>query len=355
MDFCGKLTFEGAEAGTPVESIVLTGGSITKDNDTLLIAAKVLPENASVKELKWSVAPAEGSKGRATINSKGVLTAILDGVVVVTASSTDGSFIDAAPVNVTISGQVATIPELSYIKNGNFDVFNAETLAPGAPWSGGSTVVDGVLNINNTNPDLANPWNWTVGQDVFIPATMKDEPFVFKVKLWAAEPRIFDVDFELIGDNYERFGDTPDPKSGDGKTQWRFDLTTEPTMYTIQITNFTRMDTRTQKFNLFAGMATPTVYVDSVSLVSKADMALIPTAISQAKAMESIKVYPNPASSRLYVDLSVANSTVAIYNSVGVKMEEVVVNGTRHQFDVSRYTKGMYFVKANNAVVKFVK
>jgi hypothetical protein len=126
-------------------------------------------------------------------------------------------------------------------------------------------------------------------------------------------------------------------------------------MYTIQITNFTRMDTRVQKFNLFAGMATPTVYVDSVSLVSVADMALIPTAISQERAMESFKVYPNPAVSKLYVDLKVANSRVAIYNSVGVKMEEVIVNGTRHEFDVSRYTKGLYFVKANNAVVKFVK
>jgi hypothetical protein len=354
MDYCGKITFEGAQPGVTVESVTLTGGSITADNQTLEIKAVVLPADASDKTLKWSIAPAPGSKGRATIDSKGVVTPILDGVVVVNASSTDGSFIDAAPVNVTISGQVPTVSELSFIKNGNFDVFTAGTLAPGAPWSGGSTVVDGVLQISNPTAG-ANPWDWTVGQDVQIPASMKDEPFVFKAKLWADAERIFDVDFELIGGNYERFGDTPDPKSGDGKTQWRFNLTTVPTMYTLEITNFTRMDTRTQKFNLFAGMATPTVYVDSVSLVSKADMALIPTAISQEMAMESFKVYPNPAVSKLYVDLKVANSTVAIYNSVGVKMEEVIVNGTRHEFDVNRYTKGLYFVKANNAVVKFVK
>jgi hypothetical protein len=355
MDFCGKITFDGAEAGVLVESITLTGGSITKDNQTLQIAAKVMPEDASVKDLVWSVAPAEGSLGRATIDSKGVVTPILNGVVVVNASSSDGSFIDAKSVNVTISGQVPTVSELSYIKNGNFDVFDAATKAPGAPWTGGSTVVDGVLNITNTNPQGVNPWDWTVGQDIKIPASMKNEPFVFKAKLWMAAADTFDVDFELIGDNYERFGDTPDPRSGDGKTQWRFVLTTVPTMYTLQITNFSRMDTRTQKFNLFAGLSGSTVYVDSVSLVSVADMALIPTAISQERAMESFKVYPNPAVSRLYVDLSVANSTVAIYNSVGIKMEEVVVNGTRHEFDVSRYTKGLYFVKANNAVVKFVK
>ena len=355
MDECGKITFEGAEAGTLVESVVITGGSITKDNETLQIAAVVLPEDAADKTLKWSIEPAPGSKARATIDSKGVVTPILDGVMVVNASSSDGSFIDAKPVNVTISGQVPTAFELSYIKNGDFDVFDATTKAPGAPWTGGSTVVDGVLNINNTNPQGVNPWDWTVGQDIKIPESLKNDPFVFKAKLWMATADTFDVDFELIGDNYERFGDTPDPRSGDGKTQWRFLLTTVPTMYTLQITNFSRMDTRVQKFNLFAGLSGSTVYVDSVTLVSVADMALIPTAISQERAMESFKVYPNPAVSKLYVDLSVPNSTVAIYNSVGIKMEEAVVNGTRHEFDVSRYTKGLYFVKANNAVVKFIK
>lgn len=354
MDHSGKITFADAQPGVAVESVTLTGGSITADNQTLQIQAVVLPADATEKSLIWSIAPAEGSKGRATIDSKGVVTPILDGVMVVSASSSDGSFIDAAPVNVTISGQVPTVSELSFIKNGYFDMFNETTLAPGAPWSGGSTVVDGVLQISNPTAG-ANPWDWTVGQDVKIPASMKDEPFVFKAKLWADAERIFDVDFELIGGNYERFGDTPDTKSGDGKTQWRFNLTTVPTMYTIEITNFTRMDERVQKFNLFAGMATPIVYVDSVSLVSVADMKLISTAISQERAMESFKVYPNPAVSKLYVDLKVANSTVAIYNSVGVKMEEAIVNGTRHEFDVSRYTKGLYFVKANNAVVKFVK
>jgi hypothetical protein len=353
MDESGIITLEGAEAGIPVESVAITGGSITSDNQTLQIEAVVLPQDAEVKDLKWTIAPAEGSMGRATISSKGVVTPILDGVMVVTASSTDGTFIDSEPVEVTISGQVPTVSELSYLKNGNFDVFDATTLAPGAPWSGGSTVVDGVLNINNPTAG-ANPWDWTVGQEVQIPASLKEEPFIFKARLWAAAERIFDVDFELISGDYNRFGDTPDPKSGDGKTQWRFNLTTEPTMYTIQITNFTRMDTRVQKFNLFAGMATPTVYVDSVSLVSVADMALIPTAIAQ-NSVQSFKVYPNPAVSVLNVDLSTTNTTVAIYNSVGIKMDETIVTGTHHMFDVSRYTKGLYFVKANNAVVKFVK
>jgi len=357
MDECGKITFEGAEAGTLVESVELTGGSITSDNQTLQIMAVVLPEDAADKTLKWTVVTKEGTMGRATISSTGVVTPIVDGVVVVNASSSDGSFIDAEPVEVTISGQVPTKEELSYIKNGNFDVYDAATGAPGAPWSGGSTVVDGVLNINNTNPQGVNPWDWTVGQNINIPESLKNEPFVLSLKLWMAEADTFDVDIENIGGNYVRFGNTSDPKSADGNSQWRWaPLSTEPTMYDIAIENFADMDAANpaQKFNLFAGLSGSTVFVDSVSLVSVADLALIPTAIAQNN-MASFKVYPNPAVNKLNVELSTANSTVAIYNSVGVKMEETVVSGTRHTFDVSRYTRGLYFVKANNSVVKFIK
>jgi hypothetical protein len=85
------------------------------------------------------------------------------------------------------------------------------------------------------------------------------------------------------------------------------------------------------------------------------DLEIISTATSQVKAMETFKVYPNPATSKLNVELSAINAKVEIYNSVGVKMDEAVVLGNRHIFDVSRYTKGLYFVKANGAVVKFIK
>ena len=78
------------------------------------------------------------------------------------------------------------------------------------------------------------------------------------------------------------------------------------------------------------------------------------TGIAQNK-VESFKVYPNPAVSVLNVSLTTPNAVVAIYNNIGVKMEEIRVNGTHHVFDVSRYSKGLYFVKANDTVVKFVK
>ncbi|HPE74734.1 MAG TPA: sugar-binding protein [Draconibacterium sp.] len=356
MDQCGIITLEGAQVIYVEEINISVDGAITEDNQQLQVNVEVLPADATNKSLKWKVRkadPNDMTPVRATISPSGLITPVINEELIIYAS--DGTdFIDSEEITVSITGQSVTKSEVSYIKNGNFDVVT-ETGAPGAPWSGGSTVVDGVLNITNTNGQGVNPWDWTVGQNINIPASVKDEPFVLQLKMWISEPDTFDIDIELIGDDYLRFGNTPDPHSADGRSQWRFELTTEPTMYTLEITDFSGMDTRAQKFNLFAGLTNATVSIDSISLVSVADLALVSTGISQKKALESFKVYPNPATSKLNVELSAINSRVEIYNSVGVKMDEAVVFGNRHSFDVSAYAKGLYFVKANGVVVKFIK
>ena len=355
MDDAGLITLEGAEVVYVTDITISADGDITEDNQTVKINAVVEPEDATDKTVKWVIQPE--STARATINADGVVTPIADGTLVVIGWSSD-DFIESNPVTINISGQITTRFEVSYIKNGDFNVFNPETLAPGAPWTGGSTVVDGVLNITNTNdPDTTgiDPWDWTVGQNVKIPEELKNDPFILQLKMWISEPDTFDVDLELIGDDYLRFGNTPDPRSGDGRSQWRFELTTEPTMYTIDITDFSGMDTRAQKFNLFAGLTNNTVYIDSVTLVSKADLENVVTSAKPVMSLETLLVYPNPANDKLHVNLTSANSRVIIYNSVGMIMEEAEVVGNHHIFDVSRYTPGMYFVKANNSVAKFLK
>lgn len=258
-----------------IDEINITGGAITTDNEKLQIFTEIIPEDAT-QGLIWSIKRTDGIAARASISNTGLITPVLNEEIIVQSLSADG-FILSNEVTVSITGQLADVFELSYIKNGKFDEFNTETLAPGPPWTGGSTVIDGVLEISNPTAG-PNPWDWTVRQEIAIPASLKDQPFIFSATLWASEPRIFDLDFELEGGNNERFGDTPEPNTayGDGKTQWRLDLTTEPTTYTLKISNFQRMDTRTQLFNLFAGMATPTVFVDNVYLVSEADTMLIP-------------------------------------------------------------------------------
>jgi hypothetical protein len=355
MDDVGYVYLDGSEPPVYVDEInISVDGAITEDKQTMQIMLEVLPEDATDKSVKWVITTADGGRARATISKTGVISPVVDEEVIIQAISADG-FIYSNEISLSISGQKPTKFQLSYIKNGDFNMAN-EDGSPVAPWEGGSTVVDGVLNITNTNGQGSNPWDWTVGQVINVPQDIKDEAFVLEFKLWIAAPDTFDVDIEHLGDDYTRFGSTTDPRSADGNSQWRFELTTDPTWYSLDITDFSRMDDRQQKFNFFAGHTNETVYIDSVTLVSVADLALIPSSSKDINASEeTFKVYPNPADTKLHVEFTSANNTVAIYNSVGIKMDEVVVFGTRHTFDVSRYSKGLYFVKANDTVVKFVK
>jgi len=76
--------------------------------------------------------------------------------------------------------------------------------------------------------------------------------------------------------------------------------------------------------------------------------------ISQ-QSVETLSVYPNPAMNELNVVLTSENTRVSIYNGVGQKLDEVVVSGTQYKFDISSYAAGIYFVKTDHAVARFVK
>ena len=357
MDDSGWITFEGAESGTYIEKITLEGGSITEDNGTFQVVATILPENASNKNLKWTVATKEGSTGRASISSTGLVTAIMDGVVVVTGAGMDGSYEDAT-CEIVISGQKITVDEINIVKNGKFDLFDEVTFAPTSwgNWVDGETygtvpvVTDGVAVLNSTGAHASENWHYQFNQQNL--AGMPDIPYIISFVAWADNDRNITFDFEdTSGNNYNRYGVSSDPESN-GRSEWTFPITTDPTKYTFHVTFDQMVETTVQKIQFMLSQATGTVYLDSVSVVSEADMGLVP--VLQNKA-ETFQVYPNPVDTKLHVTLTSAGEKVAIFNSLGVKMEEVVVPGTHHVFDVSRYSKGLYFVKSKDTVVKFVK
>jgi hypothetical protein len=357
MDDCGKITFDGAESGTYIESISLQGGAITEDNGTFQVVATILPENATNKNLKWTVATKEGSTGRASVSSTGLVSATMDGVVVVTAAATDGSYEDAT-CEVTISGQKITVDEINIVKNGNFDLFNETTFAPTSwgNWVDGETygtvpvVTDGVAVLNSTGAHASENWHYQFNQSNL--AGLPDVPYIITFVAWADNDRNITFDFEdTSGNNYNRYGVSSDPESN-GRSEWTFPVSTDPTKYTFHVTFDQIKENTVQKIQYMISQATGTVYLDSVSVVSEADMGLVP--VLQNK-VETFQVYPNPVDTKLHVTLNSAGEKVAIFNSLGVKMEEVVVPGTHHVFDVSRYSKGLYFVKSKDTVVKFVK
>ncbi|MGO4548234.1 InlB B-repeat-containing protein [Paenibacillus sp. 2TAB23] len=93
---------------TPVETILVSGNdAITTKGGTLQLTAEVLPEDATNKAVTWS---AQNGTGSATINESGLLTAVSDGTVTVTATAADGSGI-VGTRSIAISGQTTSNPE----------------------------------------------------------------------------------------------------------------------------------------------------------------------------------------------------------------------------------------------------
>ena len=89
---------------TKVSTITVTGEgdatTITENDGTLQISAEVLPTNADNKEVTWSVS----DESKAIISETGLLTAVDNGTVTVTANAKDGSGVEGQ-LEITISGQ----------------------------------------------------------------------------------------------------------------------------------------------------------------------------------------------------------------------------------------------------------
>lgn len=70
-----------------------------------------------------------------------------------------------------------------------------------------------------------------------------------------------------------------------------------------------------------------------------------------------IKVYPNPASDKLFISASELNMkdhyTIELYSMLGVKLSEVKVENTTTEIDLNDYASGIYFVtlKQNNSTI----
>lgn len=93
---------------TLVETIHITGDdAITVDGGTLQLSVEVLPADATNKAVIWYV---QNGTEFATINESGLLTAVSNGTVTVTATAADGSGI-VGTKSITISGQTTSNPD----------------------------------------------------------------------------------------------------------------------------------------------------------------------------------------------------------------------------------------------------
>ena len=107
----GTITITITNQVIPVTAITVTAPdtAINSDGGTLQLSAAVLPANATVKSVSWSVA---GDTGLATIDSSGLVTALDNGTVTVWALANDGSGLSGTMI-ISISNQFIPVTALT--------------------------------------------------------------------------------------------------------------------------------------------------------------------------------------------------------------------------------------------------
>ncbi len=105
----GTLTITISNQVIPVTGIAVTGASgvntITADDGTLQLNAAISPNNATNKNLTWSLV---NSAEKAVINAAGLISAIDNGTVTARATANDGSGVYGT-LTITISNQVIPV------------------------------------------------------------------------------------------------------------------------------------------------------------------------------------------------------------------------------------------------------
>ena len=373
MDDAGLMFFDGYEQNYVAE-ITITGGDITVDGQTLTIETEVIGEDPEIPPtepgLKWYIVEEETTAKVKFDEETGTVTPISDGIFTVYAESADG-YVQSNQITINISNQVITVGEVSWIVDG----FNDEPQADGRPnaawisstWGGyGNHTVrvdDGIMYFNSDSV-LTNPWDMKVRQRPVIPVEYAEKEFMIGFVMWAAAPVNFQLVLEDASNGYVHWGvasgsNTPNAMPVDGNSRWDLTVTTQPEWFKMHFTPSNILENSGLDFCFQPGwVGTTNIFMDSLYLITVEDSAIVNwdwDPVAQNRQLETLNVYPNPATNVLNVSLSTPNSRVAIYNSVGIKVEETVVEGNIHTFDVSGYSPGLYFVKANNTVAKFIR
>jgi len=362
MDDCGTITLEGATDNIFVESIIINPAAITANKTALQLTAAILPDNATNKILKWTV---ENGTGSAKISSTGLLTPMTNGTVTVKAVSTDGGWTESDPITINISGQVLDKNDIwntfNLIQNWNF---NTDITSWGGWWDGATqippVVQEGVVVMQTDVNADGNNYHYQFNQSGIFTA-LPNIPYTFKFKSWSSDARPSNaVDFEdTSGNSYNRYGASTDAEAINGRSEWHYATTTDPTWYTFHVTFDQIIPSTVQKIQWMESMSTSTVYLDSVLLISDADIARIGTKVNTLTSDNNFRVLPNPVvnGSLLTVDkLASTIKNVSIYNALGQKLMEKVPYGNMAKFDVSSLRKGMYLVKlSDGSSQKFIK
>ena len=368
MDGAGFIYFDGVQVIYP-EEIILTGVDITVDNEPMLIGVDSYLENPR-EGLIWIINDEE-TTAIVRVSEEGLVTPISNGVLKIKATSSDG-FVESNEITINISNQHVTIQEVSWLIDGFNDIPN-EDYSPNNAWArvdglNGHTayIEEGVFHFSSDSV-LSSASSMKIRQMVDLPIKYAEEEFLIVFKMWAEEVTSFQLVLEDRNNNWAHWGistgaNTPNAVPNKGNTRWDLTVATEPKWFRMHFIPSNIKENSILDFSFQPGLTGVEIQMDSLYLIAVKDSAIIdwdyPCCLDdvvQNREVETLNVYPNPAKDVLNVMLEKGNTKVSIYSSLGIKMEEILVEGTHHVFDISNYSPGLYFVKANNSVKKVIK
>lgn len=117
----GELLITISNQIIPIESVTVkspSGNSISTTNGTLQLMTEVLPVDATIKTVSWTVM---NETGKASISSSGLLSAEKNGIVKAIASANDGSGIKGE-LTINITNQTILIQNITIIDPFNKDI-----------------------------------------------------------------------------------------------------------------------------------------------------------------------------------------------------------------------------------------
>jgi hypothetical protein len=329
-----------------VESIMVTGEDgkdyIDVLGGSLQIFAEVLPADASDPSILWSV---ENLTGFATLTEDGLLTAVGDGTVEVTAAAVDGSGVSGSLI-VTISNQM--VLEAALELRGVLDL--------GLSGSSGKALhlytTGDIASLSTYGAGVANNGGGTDGQEYVFP----DVPVgAGKHILLARDTVALMAYFESCFEEFDLILEATDAISQNGDDAIELYFLDE----IIEIFGDPEVD----------GTGEPWEYLDSwaykidgewtyggvsctagatTNLTSDCPYPFCPTTgLFRIGLDSSIQLYPNPVSDLLHLQLNTDIRVVDIYSTDGKLMYRD--NGNKRVIDVSTWQAGIYFLKAIHA------
>lgn len=339
---------------------------------TLQMMAVISPELATNKSIDWTI---DNETGDATITTDGILTAIADGSINVTATALDGSGVVGSK-NVTIIGEPVLIESITVQgENGVTELGNGQTLQFHAdiepadattkeitwrvsPVTGNATITDtGLLTATKAGTVIVSA-DATDGSDVTGSIELNILPAIVTFRINMAGASNFDPSSDKVYITGSMLGWAV---PGLQESKQRMEATEEDMIYEKSME--LEVEPYTYKYAINAGtqgyewQGNPNREIDVTGSMEVENVfGSIDDILSGYKntaAFQDIQVYPNPAHTTLTIASERNIEEIRIFSLQGQLIHAENEPGVMHSINIQNFVEGMYYINIVSGIQTF--